>query len=341
MEALNVQLLGICNPILDITATVPPEFLAKYHLKENDAILASEEHQDLGQEVLSSFPVQFSAGGSGQNTLRTAQFFLPKGSAAYVGCIGDDENGKIMRENVQNEGLTVEYQVDSQAPTGTCCVLINGVHRSLVANLSAANNLKIDHFMKPQVDSLIQQAKYFYATGFILTVCPEVLVYLGKHASESGKTFFFNLSAPFLSEFFSKEMMSVLPYADVVIGNESEAEAFAKANALPSDSSLEQIVQAIANLPKENAARSRIVVITHGSEPTIVFHDGMIEHFPVTPIDSALIKDTNGAGDVFCGGFIAQFIGGKPLKECVAFGNMLAGKIIQVSGATLDPKMFE
>lgn len=136
-------------------------------------------------------------------------------------------------------------------------------------------------------------------------------------------------------------MLSVLPYADVVIGNESEAEAFAKANALPSDSSLEQIAQAIANLPKENAARSRIVVTTHGPEPTIVFHDGMIEHFPVTPVDSALIKDTNGADDVFCGGFIAQFIEGKPLKECVAFGNMLAGKIIQVSGATLDPKMFE
>lgn len=141
MEALNVQLLGIGNRVLDITATVPPEFLAKYHLKENDAILASEGHQDLGQEVLSSFPVQFSAGGSGQNTLRTAQFFLPKGSAAYVGCIGDDENGKITRENVQNEGLTVEYQVDSQAPTGACCVLINGVHRSLVANLSAAKKI--------------------------------------------------------------------------------------------------------------------------------------------------------------------------------------------------------
>lgn len=37
----------------------------------------------------------------------------------------------------------VVYQVDSTTPTGTCAVCIVGGERSLVANLAAANNLKV------------------------------------------------------------------------------------------------------------------------------------------------------------------------------------------------------
>ncbi len=38
----------------------------------------------------------------------------------------------------------------------------------------------------------------YYSAGFFLTVCPDAMVKVGKHASETGKTFAFNLSAPFL-----------------------------------------------------------------------------------------------------------------------------------------------
>ena len=41
-----------------------------------------------------------------------------------------------------------------------------------------------------------------------------------------------NLSAPFLCQFFKDGMDSVLPYCDYIIGNESEAIAYADAHDL-------------------------------------------------------------------------------------------------------------
>jgi adenosine kinase len=40
-------LLGMGNPLLDISAVVKSDFLAKYGLKENDAILAADQHQPM------------------------------------------------------------------------------------------------------------------------------------------------------------------------------------------------------------------------------------------------------------------------------------------------------
>lgn len=39
-----------------------------------------------------------------------------------------------------------------------------------------------------------------------------------------------NLSAPFIPEFFKDNVDKVLPYIDVLFGNESEAEAFARSH---------------------------------------------------------------------------------------------------------------
>ena len=79
-----------------------------------------------------------------------------------------------------------------------------------------------------------------------------------------------NLSAPFIAQFFKAQLDSVLPYCDILIGNESEAEAFASAHGLPSPTDLPAVAQTIAALPKTNPSRPRIVVITHGAESTVV-----------------------------------------------------------------------
>jgi adenosine kinase len=40
-------LLGMGNPLLDISANVPKDMLAKYGLEKNNAILAEEKHQPM------------------------------------------------------------------------------------------------------------------------------------------------------------------------------------------------------------------------------------------------------------------------------------------------------
>jgi adenosine kinase len=82
------------------------------------------------------------------------------------------------------------------------------------------------------------------------------MVAVGKHAAESGKVYMLNLSAPFVCQFFKDPMHRVLPFADFVFGNESEARAYGDANDMPG-LTLEEIALRIAALPKV-CARTRV-----------------------------------------------------------------------------------
>jgi len=61
------------NPLLDISATVDYDFLKKYDLKPNNAILAEEKHKLLYEELINLYKADFIAGGSVQNTMRVTQ----------------------------------------------------------------------------------------------------------------------------------------------------------------------------------------------------------------------------------------------------------------------------
>ena len=58
-----------------------------------------------------------------------------------------------------------------------------------------------------------------------------------------------NLSAPFVLKFYVKTVAEVLPYVDVLFGNESEAVAFAESFNLGTMDVVE-IAKKIANWPK-------------------------------------------------------------------------------------------
>lgn len=60
-----------------------------------------------------------------------------------------------------------------------------------------------------------------FLQGFFLTVSLESILKVAKHASENNKIFSLNLSAPFISEFFKDSLMKVMPYVDILFGNET------------------------------------------------------------------------------------------------------------------------
>lgn len=61
------------NPLLDISAVVPPEVLTKYGLVLNNAILAEPQHLAVYLELTENYQCEFIAGGATQNTMRVAQ----------------------------------------------------------------------------------------------------------------------------------------------------------------------------------------------------------------------------------------------------------------------------
>lgn len=331
-------LLGMGNPLLDISATVDSNFLKKYDLNSNNAILAEEKHKPMYDELIELYKADFIAGGSVQNTLRVAQWFLEKpGIATYMGCVGKDKYSKILEDRARADGLNVRYQYTEKEPTGTCAVLITGNERSLCANLAAANCFSLSHIEEPENKRLIENAEYIYVSSFFLTVSPETIQAVAQIAHEKNKMFTMNLSAPFLCEYYKEQMLAALPYVDILFGNETEADAFAKANDFQT-TDRKKIALLLSRFKKMNEKRKRIVVITQGADNIIVVKDDAVTEVPAIKLPQEKVIDTNGAGDAFVGGFLAQLIQGKNIDVCVKCGIWAATQIVQRSGCTYEGK---
>ncbi|KAK3008300.1 hypothetical protein RJ639_013120 [Escallonia herrerae] len=335
-------LMGMGNPLLDISAVVDLQFLDKYDIKLNNAILAEEKHLPMYEEMASKYNVEYIAGGATQNSIRVAQWMLQiPGATSYIGCIGKDTFGDEMKKNSKLAGVNVQYYEDESAPTGTCSVCVVGGERSLIANLSAANCYKSDHLKRPENWALgtptFEKAKYFYIAGFFLTVSPDSILLVAEHAAASNKIFSMNLSAPFICEFFKDAQEKVLPYMDFVFGNETEARTFSKVHGWETEN-VEEIALKISQWPKASGAHKRITVITQGADPVVVAEDGKVKLFPVILLPKEKLVDTNGAGDAFVGGFLSQLVQEKPIEECVRAGCYAANVIIQRSGCTYPEK---
>lgn len=81
---LNGAILGLCNPLLDISAEVPLTFLEKFGCTLNNAILAEDKHIALYTELVATYPVQYIAGGATQNSIRVAQWMLQVTSSIVI-----------------------------------------------------------------------------------------------------------------------------------------------------------------------------------------------------------------------------------------------------------------
>lgn len=120
---------------------------------------------------------------------------------------------------------------------------------------------------------------------------------LAEEAAAKDKVFILSLSAPFIPQFFTEPLDRTAPYWDYVIGNETEARSYAEAHKLGTQD-VREIARHMANLPKENQNRKRTVVITQGTDPTVVAMQGQddAQEFRVHVIAQEQIYDTNGAG---------------------------------------------
>lgn len=334
-----MALLGMGNPLLDISAEVDQELLDKYELKGGDAILAEAKHQPLFGELMKMPSVQYIAGGATQNSIRVAQWMLQQPDAtAYMGCVGSDENGKKLKSACETDGVKALYMVDPATPTGTCATLVVGIERSLCTNLDAANNYKVDHCQQADNWKVVEGAKIIYSAGFFATVSPDAMKAASLQQAKDGGIYCMNLSAPFLMQVppFKAVFVQTLPYVDFLFGNETEAATWAETEGWES-TDLEFIATRLSLIPSAKD-RKRTVVITQGCEPTIVCVNGIVTKHAIVALPKEKLVDTNGAGDAYVGGFLAGMVKGLPAADCCKAGAYAASVIVQNSGCTFPAK---
>ncbi|KRY65290.1 Adenosine kinase [Trichinella pseudospiralis] len=329
MEFGTGVLVGIGNPLLDLEADVPPEFLKKWKLKENDAVLCSDKLIPMFFDLVDNYKVQFIAGGSTQNSLSVAQWMIGKPhSVTYFGCIGGDHFGHVLRVKAEEVGMNAVYQIRPKEKTGTCATCIVGQSRSLCAHLAAANLFSADYLELQENWKLIEKARYFYVAGFFMSSCLPAIYKIAEHADNAGKYFMMNLSATFICSTMKEHFVRLFPQIDVLFGNTKEFFEIAKALGFESKS-LKEVVFCIANIEKASN-RSRLVVVTQRTKA-----GSMFQTYPVPQLADERIVDTSGTGDAFVGVFLSQFIAGKSIEECVDAGIWASQAILQRSGCSL------
>lgn len=329
-------ILGMGNPLLDISAEVTQATFDKYGLEAGNAILAEDKHKPLYDELTAMKDVKYIAGGATQNSIRVAQWMLQEpGHTAYMGCIGNDDFGKKLQEACKTDGVQAMYMVDSSTPTGKCAVTILDKERSLTTELSAANNYKASHVQEPAQMKVLESAKVVYSAGFFITVSPESMDIASEKMLEKRGTYCLNLSAPFIVQVppFRAQLEKLLPATDYLFGNETEAQAYAEAVGWDT-TDVEFIATRLSLVPMKGDKRPRKVVITQGCDPTIVAIRGNVTKYPVIALPKEKLVDTNGAGDAFVGGFLAALVKGKDIEGCCKAGSYSASVIIQHSGCT-------
>jgi adenosine kinase len=332
-------ILGMGNPLLDISDNVTEDTLKKYGLDANNAILAEEKHLPLYKELAAQPGVKYVAGGATQNSIRVAQWMLQQpGATAYMGCVGEDEYSQKMRDACKADGVNALYMVDKSVPTGTCAVCITGNDRSLVANLSAANNYKASHCQESSNWAVVSGAKIIYSAGFFATVSPEAIDLASKEVAKNGAIYCMNLSAPFLMQVppFKAVFVKTIPYVDFLFGNETEARTWAETEGWDTQD-VAFIATRLSLIPSAKG-KHRYVVITQGADSTCIAYNGHTTEYPILKLDKSKIVDTNGAGDAYVGGFLAGLAKGKEIKACHEAGAYSASIIIQQSGCVCPGK---
>lgn len=76
-------------------------------------------------------------------------------------------------------------------------------------------------------------------------------------------------------------------------------------------------------------SKETLVIMTRGEKSIIVASKNGVTTFKVPHFESKGTLNTNGAGDCFVGGFLANYIQNKPISRCIHGGIQLSLKYIK------------
>ena len=253
-------------------------------------------------------------GGAGANSaLALAETGMP---VRLMGCVGDDQLGRWMREELEPFGLAEELLVVSGAPSGLTVAVQSPVRdRTFLTYLGV--NADWQPSMIPQ-DALhcenLLLCDYFVAPGMQGDAARTLL---SATRAAGGRTFFDTSWDP---DGFSAETRAavyrLLPWVDVFLPNEAEACALA-------DLDPDAAPDAARAL---QAASGGWVVVKLGPRGCLAAGPGATELDVPAPVVSA--ADTTGAGDAFNAGLVHALSGGADWPDALQAATRFASMIV-------------
>ena len=253
-------------------------------------------------------------GGKGSNQARAAARL--GADAVLVGCVGDDEFGRLCIDATDADGVDTTHVVTTtDQRTGFAVIqLIDGRHRSLVFT-PAANSLLTWDDVAPALGTLAECNIVITQSEVPATTVDRLIDW----SQESGVPIYLDPASP---EQASRHSLSG---ADVITPNALEAGAL---TGLPLDDGATAILAA-RKLSEMGVRRS---IVKLGPVGALFSADGAITSIPTAAVTAV---DETGAGDVFVAALAVQRAAGADWIDAITFSNAAAAVSISESGLAL------
>ena len=279
----------------------------------------------VGDAILDIVTPPLGPGGPGDRQSRVAGFtYLPGGNATnfalafaalggrarFVGCVGRDWAGDVLRAAYGKGDVEVRLRTSRRNASGTTMALTSADGtRHLITAIGANADLRLSDIPAPWISKArhLHRAGYWWATGLMGAPSATLLA----RARKAGATT--SLDTATDPEGWPRErresVLVLLPHLDIFFGTEEEICGVAGAS------------------PVESAAYALLrkgvgeVVVHQGGRGSSVFTSTRAESaraFRVAP------ANPTGCGDVFNAAYVLAYLGGRPRKDLLRFANAAA-----------------
>lgn len=262
-------------------------------------------------ETVSALASEVHAGGKGLNQAVAAA--RSGARTRLVAAVGDDEQGRFLRAQAEDAGISADGIRVVAERTGSAHVIVDS---------RGENSIVIDGGANSTMRALTEDDRLAIAAADVVALqleCPlESAAAAAEAARRAGCTVILN-AAP------ARELPeSLLAAIDVLIVNEGEAEAILGHLGMPSaGTSVETQARALAE-------RVPAVVVTRGAAGLVLGTGEGVLSMPALRVD---VVDTTGAGDSFCGALAAQIARGIGLETACRYATAAAALSVGVPGA--------
>ena len=309
-----MKILGIGNAIVDVICKVDDNFIAQNNLTKSTMKLVDEMEF---KKLLSTLKIEKTvSGGSVANSIVGLSQLGNK--AGFIGKVSDDDLGNKYEEGLKKENVRFFYSKKKEAiSTGTCLILITpDSERTMTAFLGTAGKINED-----DIDlNAIKNSEMLFLEGYLWDE-GEPKKAFDKAINNSNKIAM-SLSDLFCVERHKPHFLELVKNKlDITFANEQEIMS------LINTKKFEDVIEFSKKINK-------LIVVTRGEKGALAIKNDEVVECPAKK--NLKIVDLTGAGDLFAGGFLHQYINGKTLKESLDKGTEMSSEIIQTIGARLD-----
>lgn len=238
-------------------------------------------------------------------------------SVCFVGMVGKDSFGDLVRTSLEARGVDTSYMVEGNTPTGATICMNYGEDRANLTYQGAMDVMGFDDIDKTVFDrcSHIHLSSLFMQSALLKDVMKVLDLAASKGVTVSLDTQWDPV------EKWMLDYRNVLPKVTIFLPNSKELQALTGKDDL--ESAIAEVLPYLGNA----------MVVKCGSKGSLLVRkDGSRTLLPA--FLNKDVVDAIGAGDSFNSGFISAFVKGLSLEDCQTTGNLTGAVNTTAAGGT-------